>query len=108
MLKLSTLTVLPQKIILEQDKHPEISLIKRWKLEDKKPEWSKIAKFGLDLKSYWMEWDSLILRDNLLYRTMVIADSEEPRYQIVLPQSNCWSFRGPKDLSKNQTEVLLV
>ena len=28
-----------------------------------------------------------IKKDDLLYRTKVIADSEEPRYQIVLPQS---------------------
>ena len=77
----------PENIILEQDKHPEISLIKQWKLEDKKPEWSEIAKFGLELKSYWIIWDSLILKDDLLYRAKMIADSEEPRYQIVLPQS---------------------
>ena len=51
----------------------------------KKPTWPEVARYGLELMSYWMMWESLEVRDGVLYRKKVSADSEEFRYQIVLP-----------------------
>ena len=63
-----------------------MSLIKIWKTEGKKPDWPEIAKYGPELKSYWMMWDSLVVQGGILYRKKVRADSEEFTYQIVLPR----------------------
>ena len=44
-----------------------------------------MVRYGPELKSYWMMWESLEVRDEVPYRKKVSADSEEFRYQIVLP-----------------------
>ena len=43
----------PESIRIEQDNQTEIQLIKQWKAEGRKPDWSEIARYGPELKAYW-------------------------------------------------------
>ena len=45
-----------------------ISLIIQWKEQKQKPEWSEIAKYGVELKFYWNIYESLALVNGVLYR----------------------------------------
>ena len=56
----------PENIKYEQDQQPEIQMIKQWKHDDRRPEWSQVAKYGPALKAYWSSWESLILMDEIL------------------------------------------
>ena len=49
----------PENIIIEQDKQEDINFLERWKKEGKKPTWPEVARYGPELKSYWMMWESL-------------------------------------------------
>ena len=41
----------PHYIKSEQDKQPKIQMIKQWKRDGRKPDWSQIAQYGPELKS---------------------------------------------------------
>ena len=77
----------PENIKYEQEQQPEIQMIKQWKRDDRRPEWSHIAKCGLELKAYWSSWESLILMDEILYKKKPINVSVENKPRIVLPMA---------------------
>ena len=58
----------PPNIKNEQDKQPEIQMIKQWKRDGRNPDWSQIALYGPEVKAYWSSWESLILMDKILYK----------------------------------------
>ena len=58
----------PENIKYKQDKQPDIQMIKQWKRDDSKPQWSQVAKYVPELKAYWSSWKSLILMDEVLYK----------------------------------------
>ena len=60
-----------------------------------KPEMSSTTR---ELKPYVREWDKLILREGVLYRSRVDPESESTVYQLVLPESEReQAFRGLHD-----------
>ena len=75
----------PESIRIEQDNQTEIQLIKQWKAEGRKPDWSEIARYGPELKAYWSTWDSMLIVDNVLYRKKVSDESVDSKPRIVLP-----------------------
>ena len=72
-----------QKKLQRADK--QISLIIKWKEQDQKPEWSAIAKYGVELKFYWNIYESLALVDGVLYRLLEDEKGKSVTKHIVVP-----------------------
>ncbi|GFT54074.1 retrovirus-related Pol polyprotein from transposon 412 [Trichonephila clavipes] len=54
---------------------------------DEKPSWQDIAPFHPTMKRYWALWDSLHLRNGVLYRKWESDDGKTFRWQIILPKT---------------------
>ncbi|GFU61676.1 retrovirus-related Pol polyprotein from transposon 412 [Trichonephila clavipes] len=66
---------------------PEIKpLIEFKESSDEKPSWQDIAPFHPTTKRYWALWDSLHLRNGVLYRKWESDDGKTFRWQLILPK----------------------
>ncbi|GFT85728.1 retrovirus-related Pol polyprotein from transposon 412 [Trichonephila clavipes] len=54
-------------------------IIEYKEFSDEMPSWQDIALFHPTMKRYWALWDSLHLRNGVLYRTL--------RWQLILPKT---------------------
>ena len=77
--------LIPENIRHAQDQQTEISMIKQCKIDGKRPTWTQIAQYGPELKAYWSAWDSLIMKDNILYKDKPSVKLQESKPRIVLP-----------------------
>ncbi|GFU21649.1 hypothetical protein TNCV_2423371 [Trichonephila clavipes] len=67
---------------------PEIKPIIEFKeSSDKKLSWQDIASFHPTTKRYWALWDSLHLRNEVLYRKWESDDGKRFRWQLILPMT---------------------
>ncbi|GBN90817.1 Retrovirus-related Pol polyprotein from transposon 297 [Araneus ventricosus] len=74
-----------QKAQLED---PAIRPILEKKLNSKdRPSWQEIAPESPATKRYWALWDSLHLKDGVLYRRWESDDGRSCRWQLILPKS---------------------
>ena len=78
----------PENLRAEQDKDPILSQIKSWKNEGNRPQWSSVAPSNIELKTYWGQWESLCIIDDILYRKCESSNgAREVINQILLPPS---------------------
>ncbi|GFX01296.1 retrovirus-related Pol polyprotein from transposon 17.6 [Trichonephila clavipes] len=54
---------------------------------DEQPSWQDIAHFHPTKKRYWALWDSLHLRNGVLYRKWKSDDGKTFRWQLILPKT---------------------
>ncbi|GFU55804.1 retrovirus-related Pol polyprotein from transposon 412 [Trichonephila clavipes] len=67
---------------------PEIKPIIEFKeSSDEKPSWQDIAAFHPTTKRYSALWDSLLLRNGVLYRKWEFEDGKTFRWQLILPKT---------------------
>ncbi|GFY05467.1 hypothetical protein TNCV_218491 [Trichonephila clavipes] len=67
---------------------PEIKPITEFKVSsDEKPSWQDIATFHPTTKRYWAPWDSLHLRNGVLYRKWESDDGKTFRWQLILQKT---------------------
>lgn len=52
-----------------------------------RPSWQDISSYSPDTKRYWALWDSLHIRDGVLYRKWESEDGKTSKWQLVLPRS---------------------
>ena len=52
----------------QQEKDATLKLLLQWKRSKEKPHWSAVAPYCRELKAYWHEWDTIELKDNVLYK----------------------------------------
>jgi hypothetical protein len=70
-----------------QQEDPDIGpIIKLMKNSMEKPSWSKIAPESAVTKAYWAQWETLRLKDGILYRLWV-SPTDDHTMQLVLPRS---------------------
>jgi len=50
-------------IIKGQRPDPDLKLIRTWLEKDLKPDWYEISRHGPTVTGYWLQWDSLHLRE---------------------------------------------
>ncbi|KAJ8945577.1 hypothetical protein NQ318_010434 [Aromia moschata] len=58
-----------------------------WKKEDRKPTWEEVSRYSPTVKSYWAQWNSLVLSDGLLKRVLEKSDGTEERKQLIVPRN---------------------
>ncbi|KAL5004068.1 hypothetical protein ScPMuIL_017524, partial [Solemya velum] len=76
-----------EKLIEYQKSNPTLKLLRDWKMVNKKPEWSEIASYGPELKYYWYRWQTLHLKNDILYRCWECDDGKNIEWQTVLPKA---------------------
>lgn len=75
----------PEDLRESQLSDPDISIVYQWKKENERPPWSSIYSYSEAVKFYWSRWDSLHLRDEILYRKWETDDGKSCIWQVVLP-----------------------
>ncbi|MCG7868284.1 MAG: hypothetical protein JAY74_18205 [Candidatus Thiodiazotropha taylori] len=73
-----------QKAQMEDD---ELSLLYSWLFQKSRPEWKDIGHLSLNIKRYWAKWDSLVLKNGLIYRQKFHSAPEVDTFQLLLPKS---------------------
>ncbi|GFX28125.1 hypothetical protein TNCV_424521 [Trichonephila clavipes] len=77
-----------ESIRKDQLADPEIKPILKFKeSSDEKPSWQDIAPFHPTTKRYWALWDSLHLRNGVVYRKWESDDGKTFRGQLILPKT---------------------
>ena len=70
-----------------QEVDPCIGPVWKWKKDGVRPKWAEIARHNIIVKTYWSQWDRLVLRDDVLYRKWWTAGTDEVVCQLILPET---------------------
>ena len=70
----------------DQENDPNLRVILEWKAKGIKPVWEDVAPHAQTVKSYWAQWDSMVVEDGLLKRVVENADGTERKTQLVIPK----------------------
>ncbi|GFX11930.1 retrovirus-related Pol polyprotein from transposon 412 [Trichonephila clavipes] len=77
-----------EKVREDQMADPDIKpLIEFMESSSNKPSWQDISAYSPTTKQYWALWNSLHLRNGVLYRKFESEDGKTFRWQLVLPRS---------------------
>ncbi|MCG8045657.1 MAG: reverse transcriptase domain-containing protein, partial [Candidatus Thiodiazotropha endolucinida] len=61
------LDITQENMRIQQENDSTIKLLLEWKRSNEKPNWSVVAPYCKELKAYWHEWDTIELKENVLY-----------------------------------------
>ncbi|KAJ8936593.1 hypothetical protein NQ318_016887 [Aromia moschata] len=76
-----------EKVLRDQENDPNLKPIVNWKKEGRKPTWEEVSRYSPTVKSYWAQWNSLVLSDGLLKRVLEKSDGTEERKQLIVPRN---------------------
>ncbi|GFU00556.1 retrovirus-related Pol polyprotein from transposon 17.6 [Trichonephila clavipes] len=94
-----------EKVREDQMADPDIKpLIEFMESSSNKPSWQDISAYSPTTKQYWALWNSLHLRNGVLYRKFESEDGKTFRWQLVLPRSRIPEVL--KELHGSPTEVI--
>ncbi|KAJ8939199.1 hypothetical protein NQ318_019440 [Aromia moschata] len=65
----------PDELLRDQENDPNLKPIVNWKKEGRKPTWEEVSRYSPTVKSYWAQWNSLVLSDGLLKRVLEKSDA---------------------------------
>ena len=72
----------------EQDEDPDLKQIKQWKLSGQgRPTWQDVAPMSKNIKTYWAQWDSILVDNGLLKRALENTEGDQRRLQLIIPKS---------------------
>ena len=69
-----------------QKQDPDIGPLLSWLNSHGRPPWSTVAPCSETFKYYWAQWDSLRLREGVLYRLWESPTGDRVVWQVLLPQ----------------------
>ena len=72
-------------IRLKQREDTVLKHLIQWKRDGEKPLWSTVAPYCRELKAYWHEWDTIELRDDLLFKKRFRDVGNDAEYLILMP-----------------------
>ncbi|KAJ8944399.1 hypothetical protein NQ318_023172 [Aromia moschata] len=73
--ELANLLSSSSRSLRNQENDPNLKPIVNWKKEDRKPTWEEVSRYSPTVKSYWAQWNSLVLSDGLLKRVLEKSDA---------------------------------
>ena len=76
-----------ERIVELQHLDVNIKVVLDLKEKGVKPAWSNISKYSPEDKYYWNHWDSLYVKNNILFRNFENESGKETIWQIVLPKA---------------------
>ena len=60
----------------------------RWMMEGNgRPQWTSVSACSEVTKIYWAQWDSLVMKQDILYRKWESTDGKEGKLQLIVPKS---------------------
>lgn len=66
----------------------DVKHVLNWKEElTRKPEWKDVSSLSSATKTYWVNWDLLMMKDGVLVRRWESSDGKEISWKVVLPHS---------------------
>ncbi|KAJ8912305.1 hypothetical protein NQ315_017338 [Exocentrus adspersus] len=71
----------------EQGCDKDLRIVRQWLDSGVPPKWQEISRHGPTVKGYWLQWDSLCLRDDLITRKWESPDGKATVYQTIVPVS---------------------
>ncbi|KAG6464703.1 hypothetical protein O3G_MSEX014678 [Manduca sexta] len=76
------------ELLEAQDKDTDLKPILEWlKSGAAKPQWSDVASLSSVTKSYWAQWDSLVIQNGILCRKWENAKGDRSHLQMVVPKA---------------------
>ncbi|KAJ8957206.1 hypothetical protein NQ318_007768, partial [Aromia moschata] len=63
------------ELLRDQENDPNLKPIVNWKKEGRKPTWEEVSRYSPTVKSYWAQWNSLVLCNGLLKRVLEKSDA---------------------------------
>lgn len=76
----------PDNLRAAQKADQSLGTLWEWKQTGQRPSWQEVALRSPELKSYWAQWDSLIVEDGFLKRIWENADGTQRKAQMVIPR----------------------
>ena len=74
-------------IKFEQNRDPKISTVITWKNEaSERPVWERVSHLDTDYKSYWTQWNRLVIKDGILYRKWICETTGRDHFELVMPE----------------------
>ena len=70
---------------MKQENYAVLKRLLQWKRDDEKPAWSTVALFCRELKAYWHEWETIELKDNILYKKRFRDIGNDAEYLFLMP-----------------------
>ncbi|KAL3888517.1 hypothetical protein ACJMK2_000883 [Sinanodonta woodiana] len=85
------------EIIAAQTQDETLSALQDWKTRNKRPIWSEVSNLSQEMKTYWAQWDRIILEDGMLYRMFWCKDSRcAKRFSSTTQRERHWrDVHGP-------------
>ena len=80
------LDLTPENIRLRQESDTVLKLLLQWKVGGEKPTRSTVAPYRKELKAYWHEWDTIVIKDNILYKKRLRDVGNDAEYLILVPE----------------------
>ena len=75
-------------IIREQGQDSKISTVLRWKNASvDRPKWEDVSHLDTDCKTYWSQWNRLVVRNGILYRRWVCEKTDSDLFELVVPET---------------------
>ena len=85
---LRQVTVLPVALADSQQKDPDLQPILKWMAASPtRPGWREMAATSPVTKAYWTQWDTLQLKDGVLYRAWFNEKGDQQQLLPVLPKA---------------------
>ena len=69
-----------------QEEDPDTGPLLSWVANGSRPQWDDVSPFSETLKCYWAQWDSLRVKDGVLYRLWESPAGDRVIWQLVLPK----------------------
>ena len=74
-------------IISVQGNDRKISVVVGWKAEsNERPKCEHVAHLDADYKTYWSQWNRLIVKDSMIYRRWVSEATGQDHLELVVPE----------------------
>jgi transposase InsO family protein len=73
-----------ENLVRAQADDPVIAQLLGWKRDGRKPVWSEVSAGSSALKTYWAQWESLVVYHSLLCRELCLA-GKKTRKQVLVP-----------------------
>ena len=76
------------EIMHEQNQDSKISTVIGWKNASvDRPKWEDVSHLDADCKTYWSQWNRLVVRNGILYRRWVCEKTDSDLFELVVPET---------------------
>ncbi|CAC5365606.1 unnamed protein product [Mytilus coruscus] len=78
-------TIMQLKHFQESDR--DIGPILKWKTEGERPSWKELERYSPATRHYWHLWDSLQIKDGVLFKEFLKRDGSGHHFQFMTPSN---------------------